>query len=192
MNVLILSPRPHLLTQAILAAGDDYEVSMEPPSKWPDNIDFVVSFGYRHIIKGDRLKEYEDRMLNMHISWLPWNRGADPNFWSWFDHTPKGISIHAIDAGIDTGDVVAQMSIDKWREQETLRTSYDFLTECAGRLFNLEWERLRERDWAPLPKWSHGTYHNSSDKNKWMEKLPLGHDSPVADVERLGAYHYGH
>jgi len=186
MNVLILSPRPQLLTPAIVAAGDDYEISMAEPALWPKDMDFIVSFGYRHIIKEPYLSKFEDRMINIHISMLPWNRGADPNFWSWFDHTPKGVTVHLIDAGLDTGDVVMQMEVTKWKKDETLKTSYEFLQTCASKLFALEWERFRMGDWFITEPTSAGSYHKSSDKDEWMTKLPLGWDSPVDDVKRLG------
>lgn len=186
MNVLILSPRPQLLTPAIIAAGDDYEISMAEPSAWPEDIDFVVSFGYRHIIKEPYLSKFEDRMINIHIAMLPWNRGADPNFWSWFNHTPKGVSVHMIDAGLDTGDVVMQMEVTKWRKDETLKTSYEFLNECASKLFALEWKRFRMGDWFVIQPTAAGSYHRSEEKDEWMAKLPLGWDTPVDDIKRLG------
>ena len=69
-------------------------------------------------------------MINIHISMLPWNCGADPNFWSWFYATPKGVSIHCIDSGIDTGGLLTQAEI-MFPAGETLRTSYDRLMEHA-------------------------------------------------------------
>lgn len=54
------------------------------------SFDFLVSYGYRHIIRQAVLDHFPDRAVNLHISYLPWNRGADPNLWSFFDDTPKG------------------------------------------------------------------------------------------------------
>src|SRR5690606_983365 len=68
--------------------------------------DLLVSFGYRHI-----LKDLSVPAVNIHISMLPWNRGADPNFWSWLDHTPKGVTVHLMDQGIDTGPIIAQREV---------------------------------------------------------------------------------
>ena len=50
-------------------------------------------------------------IVNLHISYLPWNRGAHPNFWSFFDATPTGVSIHLIDKGIDTGPIIVQKKV---------------------------------------------------------------------------------
>ncbi|MCL0081308.1 hypothetical protein M1N64_03665 [Peptococcaceae bacterium] len=50
------------------------------------------------------MDKFQGRAINLHISFLPWNRGADPNFWSFIENAPVGVSIHYLDEGIDTGD----------------------------------------------------------------------------------------
>ena len=39
--------------------------------------DFVVSYGYRHIVPADVIDKMAGRIINLHISYLPWNRGAN-------------------------------------------------------------------------------------------------------------------
>lgn len=73
---------------------------------------FLVSYGYRHILRKDILDIFPGRAINLHISLLPWNRGADPNFWSFVEDTPKGVTIHYLDEGVDTGDIIAQQETD--------------------------------------------------------------------------------
>lgn len=187
MRVLLLTPIPHYLADPITAAGDRYEVSMEKPELWPQDIDFVVSFGYRYILSEACINYHKGRLINMHISLLPWNRGADPNFWSWFDRTPKGISIHAIDAGIDTGDVLAQLEVSKFDPDATLQSSYSTLVHQAASFFAIQWPRLREFNWNPINLPLSGSYHEIVDKEPWMAKLPLGWGTPVRDVEELGS-----
>lgn len=186
MRVLLLTPVPHYLANAITEAGDNYVVSMEEPKLWPVDIDFVVSFGYRYIIPQVAIDYYRGKLINLHISLLPWNRGADPNFWSWFDRTPKGVSIHAIDAGIDTGDILVQDEV-LFQSDHTLRSSYMIMVSRAAFLFEKEWPKLRKLDWDPIRVEEKGSYHEVADKDKWMNKLPLGWDTPVRDVEELGA-----
>lgn len=189
MRVLLLTPKPQLLASTLEGYNDTYVTSMTPPHMWPES-DFIVSFGYRHIIPEPYLTEYEDRLINIHISMLPWNRGSDPNFWSWFDHTPKGVSVHLVDAGIDTGDIIQQMSVTKWIGNETLRTSYQFLEGCASRLFALEWHNFRRQRWFKLQPLEAGSYHQSGEKKPYMDMLPLGFDTPVEVVANYGASRY--
>ena len=54
------------------------------------------------------LDRLPDRVVNLHIAYLPYNRGADPNLWSVLEDTPAGVSIHYVDEGVDTGDIIAQ------------------------------------------------------------------------------------
>ena len=69
----------------------------------------VVSYGYNHIIPE---KFITNNIYNLHISFLPYNRGAHPNFWSFIENTPSGVTIHKIDQGIDTGKIIFQKMID--------------------------------------------------------------------------------
>ncbi len=70
--------------------------------------DLVLSYGYRHLLKSDLLAALERPIINLHIALLPFNRGAAPNFWSFYENTPSGVTMHLIDAGTDTGPILAQ------------------------------------------------------------------------------------
>ena len=76
-----------------------------------ESFDLAISFGYRHILKGDVLHNDKCPIINLHIGFLPYNRGADPNFWSFYAGTPSGVTIHLIDEGIDTGDIFFRQAI---------------------------------------------------------------------------------
>lgn len=187
MNVLLLTPVPHLLGDTIVKAGDRYVVCVDPPQGWPEGADFIVSFGYRHIIREPHLSLYRDRMVNIHISLLPWNRGADPNFWSWFDRTPKGITIHAIEDGIDTGPIIVRCVTEFPMKDETLRSSYKGLMAGVSNVFAYSWPTIRELDYPTEEQVGIGTYHKIGERDQWWGKLPLGWDTPVKDVEELGS-----
>ncbi|NKD54762.1 hypothetical protein HEQ72_04215 [Haematospirillum sp. 15-248] len=38
--------------------------------------DVVISFGYRHILKKLVIESANTPIINLHTSYLPWNRGA--------------------------------------------------------------------------------------------------------------------
>jgi len=185
MKVLLLSPYPEMLYHALDIAGDTYDYTLE--TKILDGFDFVVAFGFRHIIKEPMLSAYKDRIINIHLSFLPWNRGADPNFWSWFDDTPKGVTIHRIDAGIDTGNIIVQQHLNRWTEGETLKSSYYYLLGRAKGLFEDNWKNIR-RDALPTrkPEPDVGSTHKKADKDVWFNQLSSGWDSPVREVRKLG------
>ena len=49
--------------------------------------------------------------LNLHPSLLPLYRGPQPLFWQLRDGAPTGATVHYMDAGLDTGDIAAQMVV---------------------------------------------------------------------------------
>ena len=104
--------------------------------------DFIVSYGYQIIIKEPLLELFPGRVINLHISLLPWNRGSDPNLWSFLNDTPKGVTIHRIEKGVDTGDILAQREV-VFDNNETLKTSYDKLTSNIEKLFAEVWPEIR-------------------------------------------------
>jgi methionyl-tRNA formyltransferase len=99
-----------------------------------NGIGFIISYCYRYIIRKEILDLLPNRVINCHISLLPWNRGADPNIWSFIDDTPSGFSIHYVDEGLDTGDIIMQKGITFDKQKDTLRSAYhmlhDAMTEC--------------------------------------------------------------
>ncbi|WP_109476772.1 formyltransferase family protein [Paraburkholderia sp. C35] len=125
--------------------------------------DLIVSHSYRHILKRDVLAAAPDRFINLHISLLPYNRGADPNLWSFLDDTPKGVSIHLIDEGIDTGALLLQREVSFDEDSETLGSSYAQLQQTIGELFMENWSSLRDGRIAPRAQTGSGTFHRASE-----------------------------
>ncbi len=100
-------------------------------------------------MKGDVLDlGARTRVVNLHPGYLPWNRGSDPNLWSWIDNTPKGVTIHYVDEGVDTGDLIAQRLVE-FEAHETLASSYQRLQVEMVKLFVEHWQSIRARVPAP-------------------------------------------
>jgi phosphoribosylglycinamide formyltransferase 1 len=75
-------------------------------------VDFVVLAGFMRILKGEFLRNFPQRVLNIHPALLP----AFPGLESWkqaLDYGVKvaGCTVHFVDQGIDTGPVVVQRSV---------------------------------------------------------------------------------
>lgn len=184
MKILILSPYPHFIMATL--QGEQTMVTMESPETWPD-ADWLISFGYRYLIGPVTLHKYGNRAINIHLSILPYNRGADPNFWSWFDRTPKGISIHRMEHGLDTGPVfgMAETKFSPTRDH-TLKTSYETLQRTASLYFDVLWPSIRDNKLEPFKQSKSGTYHRLRDKEEYFSQLSAGWDTPVREVEELG------
>ena len=50
-------------------------------------------------------------LLNVHPALLPAYRGPAPLFWTLRDGAPGGVTVHAMDAALDTGPIVAQAAV---------------------------------------------------------------------------------
>jgi methionyl-tRNA formyltransferase len=181
MRVAVLSPVPHRITEAFWRTGDAWASFDEPP----EDADFVVSFGHGKIIREPHLSRYAGRIVNVHPSWLPWNRGSNPNLWSWFDRTPKGVTIHEIDAGIDTGRILCRREI-RFGDAETLATSYAKLLADAASLFMEAWPRIRTGEVEATRQSGPGTSHRIKDAEPIWSRLPQRYTTPVSQVEALG------
>jgi methionyl-tRNA formyltransferase len=190
---LILSPYPQRIIPIIY--DDEHETgnvlwAEELPKELMSmfTIDWIISYGFRHIIKEPWLNAYKGRIINIHISLLPWNRGADPNFWSWFDDTPKGISIHEVAKGLDTGPVYFQgeayFNANEWNH--TLATTYYVLHQQAIESFKQIWPQIKSGLMTPIPQTGKGSYHKAIDKIKWFDQLTYGYNTPVYEVMKLG------
>lgn len=81
---------------------------------WLDEarVDWVVLAGFMRILKGEFLRRYEGRVVNIHPSLLP----SFPGLEAWkqaLDYGVKftGCTVHLVDQGIDTGPIVAQQTV---------------------------------------------------------------------------------
>lgn len=66
------------------------------------------------ILGPELIRAFEGRLLNIHLGLSPYYRGAGTNFWPLVNREPEyvGATIHYIDAGIDTGPMVAHVRPD--------------------------------------------------------------------------------
>ena len=184
MKILLLGPEHPRLEEYLAESGDEVvrcEKRLTRSSIELKNVDFVVSYGYRYILKDSVLKRFPNRAVNLHISYLPFNRGADPNLWSWLEDTPKGVSIHYLDAGVDTGGVLAQRQMHVGTD-ETLRTSYEKLTEAIEDLFVEIWPGVKAGEQQAEEQPLGGSYHRLADKEPFVRLLRNGWDTPVAEL----------
>lgn len=181
MHILFLGKSDSKLIPVLEEQGNKVLCSMErvaPDFITQNQIDFLVSYRYRYILKDNVLELLPHRSVNLHISLLPWNKGADPNLWSFLENTPKGVSLHLMDAGIDTGHIIEQKSVDL-SDEETLRSSYQKLSEEIENLFIETWPKIQNGSCRFTVQNQVGTYHKKSDKEKYLHLLDKGWDTPV-------------
>jgi len=143
--------------------------------------DFLISFGYRYIVSNEILDYFKGKSINLHISYLPWNKGADPNLWSILENTPKGMTIHQMDCDLDTGQILCQEELF-FNEDDTLKSSYEKLLTGLVELFKVNWENIKCNKVTPKKQKGTGSYHKSSDKNSYLKFITNGWDTKIKDL----------
>ncbi len=128
-----------------------------------DDFDLIVSFGFRYIIKESLLSKLSQPIINLHIAYLPYNRGAHPNFWAFFDGTPSGVTIHLVDKGIDTGDILFQRAVKFSENEDTFILSYKRLIDEIEMLFIDNVESIVNMTFKSIPQVGQGTFHKLKD-----------------------------
>jgi folate-dependent phosphoribosylglycinamide formyltransferase PurN len=66
-------------------------------------------------------------VLNVHLGLLPEIRGMSSPEWSLLNHVPPGVTIHYMDAGIDTGPIIQRWELPESRRCESLSDLRDKL-----------------------------------------------------------------
>lgn len=144
--------------------------------------DLGVSYTYRYIVPETVLKILNFNVVNLHNSYLPWNRGADPNLWSLVEDVPRGVTLHYMEAGLDKGAIIAQCLVPLL-PGDTLKTSYDKLDQAARLQFQEAfqwypyWQQMKKQ---PLGK---GSYHSAQDGG-FLHQVVDSYDMPVDEFRR--------
>jgi folate-dependent phosphoribosylglycinamide formyltransferase PurN len=101
--------------------------------------DVVLVFG-TGLLKQPLIDTFPGRILNIHLGLSPFYRGAGTNFWPLVNREPEycGATIHFLDAGVDTGPVIAHVRPDIRRGDgphdignRTIVAAADMLVEAA-------------------------------------------------------------
>lgn len=144
---------------------------------------FIVSFNYRYLIPKEVLDLMPDRVINLHTSYLPYNRGSSPNFFSFMDDTPKGVTIHRMAEGLDTGDILCRKELFFDEGRETFASTYEKLLAAMKELFYENWDAIKAGKITVQKQEGCGTYHTMRELAEIREKHPFTWDCNIADYK---------
>ena len=140
---------------------------------------FIISYNYKYLIDEDVIKYMKNKIVNLHISLLPWNRGANPNLWSFIDNTPKGVTIHQVSAGLDEGMILLQKEVEFNLKKETFSTTYNKLNAEIVKLFVDNWNKIKNAEIVPKNQVGEGSYHKIIDYTKLKNKIDFTWDDNI-------------
>lgn len=116
-------------------------------------VDWICLAGFMRILRGPLLKAFQGRILNIHPALLPSFPGLDSQSQALeYGSKVAGCTVHFVDAGVDTGPIVAQRAVpvlDEDRPQDLaariLEQEHQIYPEALARLFNESWSRQGRR-----------------------------------------------
>ncbi len=172
-NILFLGYEDNMIIDYLKQNGENIiQTSEKITVEYAKNFDFVISYGYSHIIKKDIIALFPNRIINLHISYLPWNKGSDPNLWSIIDNTKKGVTIHYMDVGLDTGDIIVQKEVEFDYEVDSFSITYQRLREEIEILLIENWKSIKNETCNKIKQdLNEGTKHKVADRPKNFDKL---------------------
>ena len=124
--------------------------------------DLLLSVHWPRIFTKEELDRCKIGALNLHNSFLPWNRGADACAWAIIDQTPHGATVHWIDKGIDSGDIFlqAQMVVPPDCTTDSL---YKLTAHHEIEVFDQALQLIKRGRFPAVKQVGAGSYHRKSD-----------------------------
>jgi phosphoribosylglycinamide formyltransferase-1 len=105
--------------------------------------DYIILAGYMKIISSDVVQRFRNRIINIHPADTTMHQGLHGYEWAFENKLEKTkITVHFIDEGLDTGNVVAKKEVDisdcrtiEEVEQKGLKVEHQFYSECLREIF---------------------------------------------------------
>lgn len=104
-----------------------------------EQIDFIVLAGYMRILGKEIVSAYDKKIVNLHPAYLPEYQGLHAIERAFLDHeqtgkAQTGVTIHYVDAGLDTGPVILQQKVPIYPD-DTLATLEARIHEVEHKLY---------------------------------------------------------
>jgi methionyl-tRNA formyltransferase len=143
--------------------------------------DFLVSAGFDHIIPPEILGVPASGAVNLHPSYLPHNRGVNPDVWSILRDRPAGVSIHYMTPDVDGGDIIARKQVEV-DPSDTARSLRKRLDTRIVELFQSSWEDIYKENTRAKQQDCKSGNTNTSDEFEEVCELDLSKEARVGDI----------
>jgi methionyl-tRNA formyltransferase len=117
---------------------------------------------YPVLLRPPLLSSYST-LVNVHPGYLPWGRGYHPVFWSLWEETPAGATIHHMSEKVDCGPLVDQIRVE-YTSSDTSGTLHQRVREAEKNLFRTYWPMLVRGELLPaMAQTSDGSAHTRQE-----------------------------
>jgi methionyl-tRNA formyltransferase len=146
--------------------------------------DLIAVFG-TSLIRGELLHKGRLGMVNLHGGLSPEYRGADCTFWALYNGEPEkiGCTLHYIDAGIDTGHLIAHVCPAIFPDDTELTLFWRSVKESAGVYAELM-QRLAQGETPGAPQQGRGRLYQVRQRGLRHERRvnKLLHEGLLRDL----------
>ena len=124
------------------------------------NPDLIVVYSMPFLLKEEIFSYPKFGTINLHTALLPKYRGAVPIFWTYyFFDRDAGVTVHYIDKGEDTGDIILQkdVKVDLGERYYDLRVKFETtgasaLIESINKIESNTVQRIKQPVQSPTPR----------------------------------------
>ena len=92
---------------------------------------------------------------------MPYNKGKNPYFWTFVEENPYGVTLHKVDEGIDTGEIISQELI-QYDWEDNAGSIYEKSLIEIVKLFKKTYPQIKEDGIKSFPQDEEGTFHYES------------------------------
>lgn len=155
----------------LLNSKFEYNLFISPLSKGKDfddflfsieDVDVILSVHWPFIFREKHINFPKHGILNLHNSFLPWNKGADACSWAIVENSPHGATMHKVDTGLDSGPIFVQSRI-AIADEDTTDTLYKRTVKLEKEVFQTALEKIFHADWSFQDQVGEGSFHKKAD-----------------------------
>jgi methionyl-tRNA formyltransferase len=126
-------------------------------------LDYIIGVHFPYLAPESVLDVSGRGFLNVHPAYLPYTRGWHTPTWSILEGTPAGATLHFIDRGLDTGDIVLQKKL-RISDDDTAHTLYGKMKKLELEVFQQAWPQILSGHPTRIPQDPNtGTFHKRKD-----------------------------
>ncbi len=148
-------------------------------------LDLLIGVHFPYVAPPEVLALPKIGVMNLHPAYLPFNRGWHTPSWAILENTPIGATLHFMDAGVDTGDIVYQKRLDV-RPNDTANTLYQRLKQLELETFKEAWPSIADGTYVrQIQNPAEGTQHTKNELfDKAIQEIQLEEEMTVGQMLR--------